>query len=324
MTSEASAEQETNPDGHGIAGQVGPQSDVAPGLDPTTTETPPLEVVVVTGLSGAGKNTAGRVLEDLGWFVVDNLPPALLLPMVELGARGDVRRFAAVVDVRSRAFSSDLQEAIRTLSGAGHRPRVVYVHARDEVLVRRYESNRREHPLQGNGTLTDGISAERALLTGIAGDADLWVDTSDLNVHQLRATLENAFAREGQAPPLTATVMSFGFKYGLPLDADLVIDARFLPNPHWIPELRPKSGRDPEVRDYVLGQDDAEEFLDRYTDVLRLLIPGYRREGKRYLTLAVGCTGGKHRSVAIAEEFARRLRDEGITATARHRDLGRE
>jgi RNase adapter protein RapZ len=302
----------------------GPQSDVTPGLDPTTTETAPLEVVVVTGLSGAGKNTAGRVFEDLGWFVVDNLPPALLLPMVRLGARGDLRRFAAVVDVRSRAFSSDLQEAIRILAEAGHRPRVVFVHARDEVLVRRYESNRREHPLQGAGTLTDGIAAERGLLTGIAGEADLWVDTSDLNVHQLRATLENAFAREGQTPPLTATVMSFGFKYGLPLDADLVIDARFLPNPHWIPELRPMTGRDPQVRDYVLSQEDAEAFLDRYLEVLRLLVPGYRREGKRYLTLAVGCTGGKHRSVAMAEEFARRLSAEGVPATARHRDLGRE
>jgi UPF0042 nucleotide-binding protein len=304
--------------------QQGPQRDVAPGLDPATTETPPLEVVVVTGLSGAGKNSAGRVLEDLGYFVVDNLPPALLLPMVELGARGDLRRFGAVVDVRSRAFSSDLQDAIRLLSQAGHRPRVVYVHARDEVLVRRYESSRREHPLQGNGTLIDGISAERSLLTGIAGDADLWVDTSELNIHQLRATLEDAFAQDGRTPPLTATVMSFGFKYGLPLDADLVIDARFLPNPHWVPELRPHTGQDPDVRDYVLGQDDAAEFLDRYVDVLRLLIPGYRREGKRYLTLAVGCTGGKHRSVAIAEEFARRLSAEGITATARHRDLGRE
>ncbi|HEY0507244.1 MAG TPA: RNase adapter RapZ [Blastococcus sp.] len=305
-------------------GPVNPQSDLAPGLDPAATETQPLEVVVVTGLSGAGKNSAGRVMEDLGWYVVDNLPPALLLPMVELGARGDLRRFAAVVDVRSRAFSSDLQEAIRVLADAGHRPRVVYVHARDEVLVRRYESNRREHPLQGAGTLIDGISAERGLLTGIAGDADLWVDTSDLNVHQLRATLENAFVREGQTPPLTATVMSFGFKYGLPLDADLVIDARFLPNPHWIPELRPKSGRDADVSEYVLSQPDAAEFLDRYTEVLRLLIPGYRREGKRYLTLAVGCTGGKHRSVAIAEEFARRLTAEGLTAAARHRDLGRE
>jgi UPF0042 nucleotide-binding protein len=295
-----------------------------PSLDPASTETPPLEVVVVTGLSGAGKLSAGRVLEDLGFFVVDNLPPGLLLPMVELGARGDLSRFAAVVDVRSRAFSSDLEEALKTLADAGHRPRLVYVHARDDVLIRRYESNRREHPLQGSGRLIDGIEAERALLTGIAGEADLWVDTSDLNVHQLRATLENAFARDGQTPPLTATVLSFGFKYGLPLDADLVVDARFLPTPHWIPELRPHTGQDADVRDYVLGQDSAAEFLDRYTDVLRLLIPGYRREGKRYLTLAVGCTGGKHRSVAIAEEFARRLGAEGIAAVARHRDLGRE
>ena len=299
--------------------------DTAPGsLDRPGVEPQPLEVVVVTGLSGAGKLSAGRVLEDLGWYVVDNLPPGLLLPMVELGARGDLRRFAAVVDVRSRAFSSDLEDALRVLAEAGHRARVVYVHARDEVLVRRYESNRREHPLQGSGRLIDGITAERALLTGIAGEADLWVDTSDLNVHQLRATLENAFARGGDTPPLTATVLSFGFKYGLPLDADLVVDARFLPNPHWIPELRPHTGRDPDVRDYVLGQEAATEFLDRYTEVLRLLVPGYRREGKRYLTLAVGCTGGKHRSVAIAEEFARRLTAEGIAAVARHRDLGRE
>ena len=300
------------------------RGDLAPSADPASTETQPLEVVVVTGLSGAGKLSAGRVLEDLGFFVVDNLPPALLLPMVELGARGDLRRFAAVVDVRSRAFTSDLEETLRVLGQAGHRPRLVYVHARDDVLIRRYESNRREHPLQGSGRLIDGIEAERVLLTGLAGEADLWVDTSDLNVHQLRATLENAFDRDGETAPLTATVLSFGFKYGLPLDADLVVDARFLPNPHWVPELREHTGRDADVRDYVLAQDDAAEFLDRYTGVLRLLLPGYRREGKRYLTLAVGCTGGKHRSVAIAEEFARRLNAEGVPATARHRDLGRE
>jgi UPF0042 nucleotide-binding protein len=315
---------EESPGGHRAAESASRTEAPSPPLDPPAPATPALDVVVVTGLSGAGKLSAGRVLEDLGWFVVDNLPPALLLPMVELGARGDLRRFAAVVDVRSRAFSSDLQEALKALADAGHRPRLVYVHARDDVLVRRYESNRREHPLQGSGRLSDGIAAERALLTSIAGEADLWVDTSDLNVHQLRATLENAFVRDGNAVPLTATVLSFGFKYGLPLDADLVVDARFLPNPHWIPELRPHTGRDPDVRDYVLGRDDAGEFLDRYTEVLKLLIPGYRREGKRYLTLAVGCTGGKHRSVAIAEEFARRLRELGIAAEARHRDLGRE
>jgi UPF0042 nucleotide-binding protein len=308
-----------------LPGGAGPQRDVPPSEDGSSTEVPPLDVVVVTGLSGAGKLSAGRVLEDLGWFVVDNLPPALLQPMVELGARGDVRRFAAVVDVRSRAFSTDLQESIRQLAGAGHRPRVVYVHARNEVLIRRYESVRREHPLQGSGRLIDGIDAERELLTGIAGEADLWVDTSDLNVHQLRATLEAAFVEHDDAtPPVVATVLSFGFKYGLPLDADLVVDARFLPNPHWVPELRAMTGRDSEVRDYVLGQAGAGEFLDRYTEVLRLLVPGYRREGKRYLTLAVGCTGGKHRSVAIAEEFARRLTADGVPATARHRDLGRE
>ncbi|GAB4079720.1 RNase adapter RapZ [Modestobacter muralis] len=309
---------------HAGSSGEGVPGDVAPSADPASTELAPLDVVVVTGLSGAGKNTAGRVLEDLGFFVVDNLPPALLQPMVELGARGDLRRFAAVVDVRSRAFSSDLQESIRQLAEAGHRPRIVYVHARNEVLIRRYESNRREHPLQGSGRLVDGIDAERELLTGIAGEADLWVDTSDLNVHQLRATLESAFIAHGAAPEVTATVLSFGFKYGLPLDADLVVDARFLPNPHWIPELRPMTGRDAEVRDYVLGQEHAGEFLDEYMKVLALLLPGYRREGKRYLTLAVGCTGGKHRSVAIAEEFARRLSAVGVTASARHRDLGRE
>ena len=265
------------------------------------------------------------MLEDLGWFVVDNLPPALLLPMVELGARGDLRRFAAVVDVRSRAFSSDLQEALKALAEAGHRPRVVYVHARDDVLVRRYESNRREHPLQGSGRLSDGIEAERALLTSIAGEADLWVDTSDLNVHQLRATLENAFVRDGDAVPLTATVLSFGFKYGLPLDADLVVDARFLPNPHWIPELRNHTGRDDDVRDYVLSQAGALEFVDRYLELLSLVSGGYRREGKRYLTLAVGCTGGKHRSVAISEELGRRLAEvDGMAVRVTHRDLGRE
>ena len=283
------------------------------------------ELVIISGMSGAGRSTAAKCLEDLGWFVVDNLPPALIPTMVELGARsqGNVARIAVVVDVRGRRFFDNLRESLADLDARGVTRRTVFLESSDDALVRRFESVRRPHPLQGDGRIVDGIDAERELLRELRGDADLVIDTSSLNVHELRAKMDAQFAGE-EEPELRATVMSFGFKYGLPVDADLVVDARFLPNPHWIPELRPHSGQDPDVRDYVLNQPDAGEFLDRYTDVLRLLIPGYRREGKRYLTLAVGCTGGKHRSVAIAEEFARRLAAEGLTATARHRDLGRE
>ncbi len=288
---------------------------------------PGIEVAVVSGLSGAGRSTAAKVLEDLGWFVVDNLPPELIATMVELGsrARGDVTRIAVVMDVRSRAFTDDLGGVIKDLDGRGYRPKLLFLEASDAVLVRRFENNRRSHPLQGDGRITDGLNAEREVLRPLREDADLVVDTSNLSVHDLRTTLERSFAGEGTEAATRVTVLSFGYKYGLPLDADLVVDVRFLPNPHWIPELRPFTGRDAEVRDYVLSQEGAEEFVDRYLELLHLVGAGYRREGKRYLTVAVGCTGGKHRSVAISEELGRRLGGaENVQVNVVHRDMGRE
>lgn len=285
-----------------------------------------IEVAVVSGLSGAGRSTAAKVLEDLGWFVVDNLPPELMATMVDLGARsqGVVTRVAVVMDVRSRAFTDDLAAVIKDLDARGYRPKVLFLEATDAVLIRRFEQVRRSHPLQGDGRLADGIAAERALLAPLRDEADLVLDTTGLSVHQLRAKIEHAFGGEGSTRT-RITVLSFGYKYGLPMDADLVIDVRFLPNPFWIPELRDYSGLDTPVRNYVLSQEGAEEFLERYLELLRLIGGGYRREGKRYLTLAVGCTGGKHRSVAIAEALAVRLaEEEGITVKVVHRDVGRE
>ena len=287
-----------------------------------------LETVIVTGLSGAGRSTAAKCFEDLGFFVVDNLPPELIGTLVDLGShsQGAVTRLAVVMDVRSRAFSKDLRGVIRDLADRHLRPRVVYLEARNDVLVRRFENVRREHPLQGHGRLVDGINAERELLVGLRDEADLVIDTSDRSVHQLRAAIESVFTDdEEQAPPeLRATVVSFGYKYGLPVDADLVVDVRFLPNPHWIPELRPLTGQDAPVRDYVLSQEGAAEFLDRYAEILQIIGAGYRRERKRYLTLAVGCTGGKHRSVAMSQQLADRLSAMGVRTTVIHRDLGRE
>lgn len=283
------------------------------------------DVVIVTGLSGAGRSTAAKCLEDLGWFVVDNLPPSLLSTMVELGARslGEVAKLAVVVDVRSRAFSTDLRGALTDLDRAGTNARVLFLEASDDVLVRRFESVRRMHPLQGDDRVLDGIAAERELLRDLRVDADLVVDTSSLNVHQLRAAIDATFSVE-HSTALRATVLSFGFKYGLPVDADMVADVRFLPNPHWIPELRPMNGTDAEVSDYVLALEGADEFLRLYEDLLHVVGAGYRREGKRYLTLAIGCTGGKHRSVAITRELAKRLEASGVQTRVVHRDLGRE
>src|ERR1700741_3155436 len=265
-------------------------------------------MVVIPGLSGAGRSTAAKSLEDLGWFVVDNLPPGLLPTMVDLAARsnGAVSRMAAVVDVRSRAFSTDLKSAISDLGARGATARVGYLEAAEDTLVRRFDSERRPHPLQGTGGVPDGIAAERELLRGARGDADLVLDTTRLNVHELRARMRDFFGG-GTAAGLRLAIVSFGYKYGLPVDADMVADCRFLPNPHWIPELAPMTGQDAPVRDYVLAQPGAEELLRHYTELLRVVLPGYEREGKRFVTFAVGCTGGKHRSVAIADELAARL-----------------
>jgi UPF0042 nucleotide-binding protein len=282
------------------------------------------DLAIITGMSGAGRSTAANVLEDLGWFVVDNLPPALLPTLAELGgrSRGDVARMAAVVDVRSRAFFADLTAALAQLAADGSNPRIIFLEASDESLVRRHEAVRRPHPLQGDGRLVDGIAREREMLRDLRADADIVLDTTDLNVHELGSKVLSAF--EQDTAGLHATVMSFGFKYGLPVDADLVADARFLPNPHWVPELRPLSGRDDAVRDYVLAQVGAAEFLDTYEQLLSIIGAGYQREGKRYVNVAIGCTGGKHRSVAIAEDLAARMRRHGVDATVLHRDLGRE
>lgn len=285
-----------------------------------------IEVTLVSGLSGAGRSTAAKVLEDLGWFVVDNLPPELIATMVELGARarGEITRIAVVMDVRSRAFTADLGAVLKDLDARGYRPRLLFLEASDAVLVRRFEQVRRSHPLQGGGRLVDGITAERELLAPLRENADLVVDTTGTPVPQLRATLERAFGGES-AQRTHVTLVSFGFKYGLPMDSDLVADVRFLPNPFWIPELREQTGRDDPVRDYVFSQDGAVEFVDRYLELLRLVGVGYRREGKRYMTVSIGCTGGKHRSVAISEELARRLGDaQDVVVNVTHRDLGRE
>ncbi len=279
------------------------------------------DIVIITGMSGAGRSTAAKSLEDLGWFVVENLPPALLPTMLDLADRASLAGVAAIIDVRSRAFSIDLKSAISSLGARGVAPHVLFLEASDPALVQRFENVRRPHPMQGSGTILDGITAERELLREIRGDADIVLDTSALNVHELRSRMLGYFAG-GSMTGLRLNIISFGYKYGLPVDADLVADCRFLPNPHWVPELRPLSGLDASVRDYVLGQPAASAFIAAYLAVLDVSLPGFEREGKRYVTLAIGCTGGKHRSVAISERLAARLAGRDVTVS--HRDLGRE
>jgi RNase adapter protein RapZ len=279
------------------------------------------DIVIITGMSGAGRSTAANALEDLGWYVVDNLPPALLPTMLDLADRASLPGVAAIIDARSAGFSTDLKSAIAALAARGVSPQVVFLEASDRTLVQRFENVRRPHPMQDSGTITEGISAEREMLREVRGDSDIVLDTSSLNVHQLRSRMHAYFAGDSTGT-VRLNIVSFGFKYGVPVDADLVADCRFLPNPHWVPSLQPLTGLDAGVRDYVLAQQGAEEFLDAYLKVLEVSLPGFEREGKRYVTLAVGCTGGKHRSVAIAEQIAARLGDRDITVS--HRDLGRE
>ena len=288
-------------------------------------ERAPGEVLIVTGMSGAGRTTVANALEDLDWYVVDNLPPQMLRPLLDLGGRlgRELPRIAAVVDVRGRDLFGDLPERMRELRSRS-KLRVVFLDASDDVLVRRYEQVRRPHPLQGDGTLLDGIHREREVLASIRESAEVIVDTTHTNVHQLVTRVNDLFAEEGSAKH-TVTLLSFGFKYGVPADVDLVADMRFLPNPFWDESLRPLSGKDPAVQEYVLAQEGAVEFLDAYSAALRAVFAGYQRENKPHSTVAFGCTGGRHRSVAMVGELASRLeRETGLAVRVQHRDLGRE
>lgn len=285
------------------------------------------DFVIVTGMSGAGRSTTANVMEDQGWFVVDNLPPQLLLSMAQLGNQtrgsGHEIKVAAVVDVRSKQFFPQFDTAVQQLRDLGWTPQLVFLDANDEALVRRFESVRRPHPLQGDGRLLDGIQHEREVLRDLRSRAEIVIDTSGLNVHQLARKVSPLFGQQ-RGPSLRLALLSFGFKYGVPLDADFVFDMRFLPNPFWVPELRPLDGRDAAVSEHVLAQEAAGEFLDRVTALMEPVTRGYLSEGRRYVTLAIGCTGGKHRSVAMAEALAERLRTSRIETFLVHRDLGRE
>ncbi|MFT2816279.1 RNase adapter RapZ [Leifsonia sp. A12D58] len=290
-----------------------------------TTDNEKQEMLIVTGMSGAGRSTVANALEDLGWYVVDNLPPQMLRPLVELVERAgtNLPKIAAVVDIRGGNFFSDFQEIVQSLRG-GAQVRVIFLEATDAALVRRFESVRRPHPLQGTGTLLDGIGAERSRLSEVRESSDIVIDTSDLNIHQLATTITEWFADDDTAG-VRVTVMSFGFKYGLPTDVDIVADARFLPNPFWIPELRAHTGLDPEISEFVFEQPGAREFLDNYAAALAPVLAGYQRENKRHATIAIGCTGGKHRSVAMARELASLIENfPGVVVSIKHRDLGRE
>ncbi|GAA3769425.1 RNase adapter RapZ [Microbacterium kribbense] len=287
---------------------------------------PASEILIVTGMSGAGRSTAANALEDMGWYVVDNLPPQMLGPLLDLSglAASALPRVAAVVDVRGGSLFAELPQVTRALRSAREQLRVVFLNASDDVLVRRYEAVRRPHPLQGDGTILDGIRRERERLKSIRETADIVIDTTDFNIHQLATHVVDLFGERGAAQH-TLTILSFGFKYGLPVDADMVADMRFLPNPFWDESMRSLTGEDEPVRQFVLAQPGASEFLDAYTAVAMPVLAGYQRENKRHSVIAIGCTGGKHRSVVMAVELARRLTEApGVAVRVAHRDLGRE
>jgi RNase adapter protein RapZ len=280
-------------------------------------------VLVVTGMSGAGRSSAAKILEDLGYTVIDNLPPRLLVPAAQshdIPERHE--HLAVVIDSRGGLPIEELRGAVKELSREGVMTRVVFLDAEDDVIVTRYEENKRPHPL-GHSTISESIAAERELLADLREEADVIVDTSSLNIHELRDRLTVQFSEEEMARPMRVSIRSFGFKNGTPRDIDLLFDVRFLPNPHWVPELRPLRGTDERVAEYVMSEDAAKEFVDRADEMLAFLIPHFEAEGKSYLSVGIGCTGGHHRSVAIAEELGRRLAQHGITATVRHRDIER-
>ena len=279
---------------------------------------------LITGLSGAGRSEVARSLEDLGFFVVDNLPPALLPKMAELTMRpGSPTRVAIVVDARGGVFFSELSAALDELRALERDAKIVFLEASDEDLVRRYEATRRRHPLAPADRVVEGIRKERQILAQLRGDADLVIDTSGLTPHELRDRVRDAFAGGPPEAGLQVSIVSFGFKYGSPRDADLVFDVRFLPNPHWVPELRPFPGTEPAVRDYVQGSELYAPFIDRVEALLDVTLPGYVAEGKSYLTIAIGCTGGRHRSVVVAEELAAWIGARGLPTRVVHRDVGR-
>ena len=284
----------------------------------------PIDVILVSGMSGAGRSTATRALEDLGWFVVDNLPPTLMIDVVNyVTARAGSTKVAVVADVRGGKLFEELQDSLNEIKNAGHDLRVLFLEAGDEALVRRYESSRRPHPLQRDDNILAAVQRERALLGDLRAESDLVIDTTNLNVHELRRAIEAAFGDDDHVA-LRATVMSFGFKYGIPVDADLVADMRFLPNPYWDDNLKDLTGLDSAVNDYVIDQPEAKAFLDNYAELISLVEDGYLREGKRFVTIAIGCTGGKHLSVAMAENLSARLVKNGVEVRVVHRDLGRE
>ena len=284
------------------------------------------ELLILTGMSGAGRSTVAHALEDLGWYVVDNLPPALLPSLAEQALETHAA-LAVVVDVRGGKFFDELNNSLVKLKSAAVPYRLLFLDASDQALVQRFESTRRPHPLQAKDRIVDGIARERAKLEEIRAQADVVIDSSNLNVHQLEKRTSEIFAA-GMLASLRINVLSFGYKYGIPVDSDLVLDCRFIPNPHWIPELRPLNGLDAPVSAKVLGSEGVADFVKSYVGVVKQMIPGYFREGKKYVTIAIGCTGGKHRSVAIAEEIAKQListtADLEISAHATHRDVGRE